>query len=65
MLTKSEKAKIFTFIVGTLALTAVIVGIVICKKPSSILSFALGVDTMLTWASLVELIGMYLEENRK
>lgn len=65
MLTKSEKAKLFTFIVGTLALTAVIVGIVVCKKPSAILSFALGGITTLTWSSLIELVGMYLEENRK
>ena len=65
MLSKSEKAKLFSFIVATLALTAVIVGIVVCKKPSSTLSFALGGVTALTWSTLVELIGIYLEEGRK
>ena len=65
MLTKSEKAKLFSFIVGTISFTAVLVGFVVCKHLPSALSFALGGITALTWASLIELIGCYLEEKRK
>ena len=40
MLTKSEKAKLFSFIVGTISFTAVLVGFVVCKHLPSALGVA-------------------------